>query len=96
MGLLEKIEEIRQKPEHIRLRYVWVMVAISMVFILFIWIMSLKANQAMAPSPEAGILTPELQESWKSQKESLKENQQQFQEMLEEAKKQVPDEVPTK
>lgn len=44
MGLAEKLEEIRKKPEHIRLRYVWFFVSISMAFVLAIWIFSMKAG----------------------------------------------------
>ncbi|MGW8185484.1 MAG: hypothetical protein ACWGHO_05245 [Candidatus Moraniibacteriota bacterium] len=43
MSLMEKIEEIRQKPEHEKIRYVWGMVAISMVFMVFIWMFSFKS-----------------------------------------------------
>lgn len=52
MGLMEKIEEIREKPEHIRRRYVWFFVGVSMVFIVMIWIFSLESrtsDQAMEP-----------------------------------------------
>lgn len=41
MDINKKIEEIRQKPEHIRIRYVWGMVAISMLFIIIIWLFSI-------------------------------------------------------
>ncbi len=41
MDIQRKIDEIRQKPEHIRLRYVWVMVGISMSVIVGIWVLSL-------------------------------------------------------
>jgi hypothetical protein len=44
MDLNKKIEEIRRKPEHIRLRYVWGSVAISMIFIVIIWIFSLNES----------------------------------------------------
>lgn len=44
MNLSEKIEEIKRKPEHIRLRYVWFFVSVSMVGIVSIWVFSLKAN----------------------------------------------------
>jgi hypothetical protein len=42
MNISEKIEKINQKPEHERIRYVWGMVAISMFFIIALWIVSLK------------------------------------------------------
>ena len=41
MKISEKIEQIRKEPEHIRLRYVWGSVAISMLFIVAIWIFSI-------------------------------------------------------
>jgi heme exporter protein D len=41
MKISEKISQIRQQPEHIRLRYVWSAVAISMFFIIAIWIFSM-------------------------------------------------------
>jgi hypothetical protein len=42
MSISNKIEEIRKKPEHIRMRYVWLAVAVSMFFILVIWVFSLE------------------------------------------------------
>ena len=44
MRLMDKIEDIRRKPEHIRLRYVWAMVAISMIFVVAIWFFSLGSS----------------------------------------------------
>jgi len=43
MDLMNKIEEIRQKPEHERVKYVWLMVAICMVFVFLMWIFSFKS-----------------------------------------------------
>ncbi len=40
----QKIEEIRQKPEHIRLRYTWGAVSVCMVAVLMIWFISIKVN----------------------------------------------------
>ncbi len=37
-----KIEEIRQKPEHERVRYVWIMVSICMFFLVIVWFFSVK------------------------------------------------------
>jgi len=42
MSILDKIEEVRKKPEYIRLRYVWAGVFISMIFVVIIWIFSFK------------------------------------------------------
>lgn len=44
MGLVEKIEAIKKEPEHIRLRYVWFSVFISMFFIIILWIFSLQVG----------------------------------------------------
>ena len=44
MKIRDKIEEIRQQPEHIRIRYVWLSVAMVMIFIIAIWIFSLKVE----------------------------------------------------
>lgn len=43
-GLWERIEWIREQPEHIRKRYVLACLVVSMVFILSIWLLSLKAG----------------------------------------------------
>jgi preprotein translocase subunit SecF len=43
-NISEKIEEVRQKPEHIRMRYVWFWLAVSMAFVVLIWIFSVKEN----------------------------------------------------
>lgn len=43
MNINDKIEEIRNKPEHIKIRYVWGSVAISMIIIIIIWIFSWQA-----------------------------------------------------
>lgn len=43
MNIHKKFEEIKRSPEHIRLRWVWGLVAISMLFIFFIWLFSLQA-----------------------------------------------------
>lgn len=44
MNLSEKIEEIKGKPEHVRLRYAWFCVSISMVLIISIWVFSVKSS----------------------------------------------------
>jgi hypothetical protein len=39
-----KIEEIRQKPEHVRVWYAWVGVFFVMFFVVLIWIFTLQEN----------------------------------------------------
>lgn len=43
-GLWEKIEWVREQPEHIRMRYVIGSLVVSMVFIFGIWLLSLTEN----------------------------------------------------
>lgn len=42
MNLFDKIEEIKSKPERIRLKYIYGAVAVSMLFVLLIWFFSLQ------------------------------------------------------
>jgi hypothetical protein len=62
MDINKKIEEIRQKPEHIRLRYVWGGVAISMFFIIIIWIFSLGESIKNISTTDTGNL-PDIKQS---------------------------------
>lgn len=88
MNISEKIEEIRQKPEHIRLRYVWFLVILSMTFIFIIWIFSLKSQPASAPVIQENIISPDLTEELQSQKKSWQSTQQQLKDTLKEAQNQ--------
>jgi len=62
MDLNQKIEEIRQKPEYIRLRYVWSGVAISMFLIVIIWIFSLNEETNKIKPAENNNL-PDIKQS---------------------------------
>lgn len=42
--IIEKIEEIRQKPEHVRVWYAWTAVLVVMFFVIIIWIFTLQEN----------------------------------------------------
>jgi len=44
MNIIDKIEEIKRQPEHVRLRYIWILVAIFMAVVIAIWIFSLSVN----------------------------------------------------
>lgn len=55
MGIIEKIEEIRNKPEHIRLRYVWFFVALSMGVVLFVWFSSMKMQMMQFDGSNNGM-----------------------------------------
>jgi len=43
-NLWEKIEEIRQKPEEARMRYVFFSLFVSMLFVFGIWMLSLEES----------------------------------------------------
>lgn len=44
MDIFEKIDQIREKPEHVRIFYVWFFVVIFMIFVVFVWFISLKSS----------------------------------------------------
>lgn len=50
MSLIKKIEHIRQQPEAVRLRYVWLCVSVSMFFVFTIWILSVQTNFPKIPT----------------------------------------------
>ena|SRR3989344_19007 len=70
----KKVEHVRAQPEHVRLRYVLVCLAVSMVFILGIWFLSLKESVMNAsrdlPKPSDAKLFPEGTPSLKDLLES--------------------------
>jgi hypothetical protein len=55
MSIHTKIEEIRGKPEHIRMRYLLGSVAFSMLIIIVLWVFSITTSfqkqQETAPIP---------------------------------------------
>ena len=72
MNIQDKIEEIRRKPEHIRLRYVWAMTAASAILIIIIWAVSFqgqpeeKDNASFSISEEQKEVINNLKEQKKS------------------------------
>jgi len=40
----KKVDDIREEPEHIRIRYVWLAVFVTMFLVIFIWLTSIKTN----------------------------------------------------
>ncbi|HAI74459.1 MAG TPA: hypothetical protein DCS28_02155 [Candidatus Moranbacteria bacterium] len=72
MDLERKIEEIRRKPEHIKLRYVYGMMAISMFFIILLWIFSFTAN--IKKNPFAELKNQEIIHDFQQQKKSLQDS----------------------
>jgi uncharacterized protein YpmS len=75
MGIFDKIDQIRQKPEHIRMRYVLLCVGISMFFVIIFWIFSMQ-NQ---PTPNNTSDTSGILEQFSQQKETLDDIRQDYQ-----------------
>ncbi len=51
-----KIGEIRQEPEHVRTRYVWIAVAIVMSLIFMFWVVSLRDSFKRSSEKDAKAL----------------------------------------
>lgn len=73
MGIQEKIEEIRKKPEHIRIRYVWMWVAVSMVFIITIWIISIVA-QNRGSEAKKSLYNNQVFEQFQDKRKSIEDS----------------------
>ena len=79
MSLMKKIESIRQQPEHIRMRWVWGCVAVSMTVIFAVWIFSITAlfkkesSQQTGTSDDMKNLQDQMQ-NMKDQISSLKDS----------------------
>jgi hypothetical protein len=69
MNINRKLDEIRKQPEHIRIRYVWLMVAVSMFLIILIWIFSFKSTSKTTPSNKATM--PDLGSIYESSEQEL-------------------------
>lgn len=82
MNINDKLEEIRKKPEHIRLRYVWAMVAISMFFVIIIWFFSLKSSQTETAPVMNSIDTSKITDQLNVGKQSLENASEGFQNAL--------------
>lgn len=73
MGLMEKIEDIRRRPEHIRKRYVWFFVGVSMAFIIMIWFFSFDSPTAKPTGnvdPYEGL--GDIADQFDAQKDSMR------------------------
>jgi len=73
MGLMNKIEKIRKQPENVRRRYAFIWAAISMVFIVIIWFVSLSGAQPPVKEEEK-IRQDQLYQEMGSQKKSLQDS----------------------
>ncbi len=73
MNISEKIAQIRKQPEHIRLRWVWGSVAVSMFFIITIWIFSITLifKEGTAKNEKSTDTTVSLTEQLKTAKNQI-------------------------
>ncbi len=93
MDLERKIEEIRKKPEHIRLRYVYGMMAISMFFIILLWIFSYTTGVKKNPATE--LKNQEIIQNFQQQKKSLQDTTEEAKKTLDDLNKNLEN-LPTK
>lgn len=76
MNITEKIEQIRQKPEHIRVRYVWFFVFVSMFLVLTVWYFSTKTQMMQINGTSNNAVTEDLGaaiDQFSQQGESIKD-----------------------
>lgn len=89
MGLFEKIEEIRKKPEHIRLRYVWFFVIICMILIITLWFFSITTDIADLAEKNKEKRSSQQLEDIKNSGSDLFENIKEQTQITEEAQKKL-------
>lgn len=78
---MDKVEDIRRKPEHIRMRYVWFFVAVSMLFVIILWIFSLQASRddsESAPS-DSNLFNSDILNQFGEQKKALDDSREKVQ-----------------
>lgn len=91
MNLHRKIEEIRQKPEKERMRYVQVAVFVSMFLIVMIWLMSFTLFRNNNNQPSLLELTGSgKMEELKTQKKSIRDTTDELKSMTNTAQKNIP------
>lgn len=72
MSIQQKLEQIRNKPERIRLRYVWACTAFSMVFVLAIWALSFSSGaKTQKADTSLDISGSEIMGQFKNEAKSL-------------------------
>lgn len=72
MSIFDKIEEIRQQPERVRLRWAWGLTAFSMVFVIVLWAILLagQTSNLSQGTPKTG---EDLSSQFNQQKKSIKD-----------------------
>ena len=76
MGISDKIDDIRKKPENIRLLYVWFFVAVFMVFVVILWFFSLiNSRNSQEAATENQILNSDIMNQFTNQAKDLQKMQ---------------------
>ncbi|NTW46023.1 MAG: hypothetical protein HGB18_03125 [Candidatus Moranbacteria bacterium] len=52
----ERVDRIRREPEHVRVRYVWAMVAVVMTMIVLLWVVTLRDSLRKSIPADADTL----------------------------------------
>lgn len=73
MSIQEKIDEIRKKPEHIRLRWAWGLTAVSIFLIIIIWLTSVRFQVRNSQKETSNTNQEDLLEQFGQDKKSLKD-----------------------
>jgi len=72
VSLIDFIQKIQKKPRYLRLQILWLAVFVSMIFIVSIWVVSLKsslpetAEEVKEPLEKLGKEMPSLKEAFKA------------------------------
>lgn len=102
-SLVDKIEKIRQKPENIRMRFVWILTIASLILVLFIWFWSFSLGNKMPKgsfsfpsliSPDKSINMDKNKENIENAAEMIKDSLEKTQEEAEKIKNNGQQEFP--
>jgi hypothetical protein len=73
MDIQKKIEEIRRKPEYIRLRWTWGLTAICALFVVIIWILSIRIQTGKTEEKSLTNDQKNLIDEFSQQKKSIQD-----------------------
>ncbi len=98
--IAQKVRDVRLEPEHVRMRYVMICLAVSMIFIVGIWMLTLRESLANARTDREAVetLTPTLGgepslsdlDSLRVEDQAPKTGQEYFNEQFEASENSVP------
>jgi len=81
--LLAKVDEIKQQPEHVRVRYVWICTAISMVLVFVVWFLSFKSASLNFENPKLTQEQIQILNNMANQKKGIQDATDQMKKSLE-------------